>query len=218
MVYILLLLAIVLGYLLGSLNSSLIVGKFYGVDVRKHGSGNAGATNTFRTLGKKAALYTFIGDFLKGIISCLAGFYLIKLVLPSFDNPTLGLMFAGLGCILGHNWPVYFGFRGGKGVLTSFAVMIMMGPLPTLVVFVIFIIIAFITRYVSLASITAAALLPVVGGVFGKSLKISDVKSFVIFTVIIAVLVIYRHSSNVKRLLNGTESKFSLSKRGKGEK
>ncbi|MDP4182682.1 MAG: glycerol-3-phosphate acyltransferase, partial [Bacillota bacterium] len=98
----------VIGYLLGSLNSSLIIGKIYGVDVRKHGSGNAGATNTLRTLGKKAALFVTLGDVFKGIIACLLGYFLL-------GND--GLMSAGIGAIIGHNWPLYFKFKGGKGVL-----------------------------------------------------------------------------------------------------
>jgi len=217
MIYAVFFIILVIGYLLGSLNSSLIVGKFYGVDVRQHGSGNAGATNTLRTLGKKAALLTFIGDFLKGILACLAGYYILSLFYPDYDNLSLGLMLAGLGCVLGHNWPLYFGFRGGKGVLTSFAVLLMMGPLPALIALAVFIIVVLITRIVSISSITAAALLPVIGAVFGTQLNISDVKGFVIFTSLVAALIIFRHSSNIKRLLQGKESKISLSKKGKDE-
>jgi glycerol-3-phosphate acyltransferase PlsY len=121
-------------------------------------------------------------------------------------------MFAGLGCILGHNWPVYFNFKGGKGVLTSFAVMIMMGPIPTLIVFVFFLVMVIITRYISLSSLLAAAILPFIGGIFGKALGITNIKGFIIFTTIIAALIIYRHHSNIKRLLNGTETRFKLSK------
>ena len=108
-------LSTLIGYLLGSMNSSLIVGRFYGVDIRKHGSGNAGTTNALRTLGKKAALLVLAGDALKGILAYIAGFLI-------YDGQ-LGGMLAGTSAILGHIWPVFFGFKGGKGVLTSLAVL-----------------------------------------------------------------------------------------------
>lgn len=217
MIYLALGIIFIVGYLIGSLNTSIIVGKFYGIDVREHGSGNAGATNALRTLGKKAALITLIGDFLKGIVACLIGYLLQKWLLPGSDIKKLGLMVAGVGCIFGHNWPIYFKFKGGKGVLTSFAVMIMMGPLPTLIVFGVFLIVAILTRYVSLASVIAAIALPIVGYIWGDYLGIQDRNSFVIFTIIIAVVIVIRHRENIKRLLNGTESKLGSSKKDKSE-
>lgn len=190
-------LAGVAGYLLGSANSSLIVGKFYGVDIREHGSGNAGMTNTLRTLGKKAALLVLFGDILKGILS-----YLIGLALAG----SVGGMAAGTCAILGHNWPLYFRFKGGKGALTSIAVLFMMNAEIALIILTVFIIIVMITRYVSLGSITGAALFPVLAIAFGQS------TGFVIFAVAIGFLVIFRHRSNIKRILNGTESKLDLGK------
>ena len=187
----------VIGYLLGSANSSLIVGKFYGVDVREHGSGNAGATNTLRTMGKSAALFATIGDILKGIIACLIG----RLIAGE-----LGLMTAGIAAILGHNWPVYFKFKGGKGVLTSLAVVIMMDRKLALILLVSFIIIVALTRYVSLGSVIASSLFPISAVITGKS------SEFIVFAIILAELVIIRHCANLDRLFKGTESKFRKKK------
>jgi glycerol-3-phosphate acyltransferase PlsY len=188
----------ILGYLLGSLNSSLLVGKAYGVDVRNHGSGNAGATNTLRTLGKKAAVFVILGDALKGILACIIG----NLIL-GYD----GLMVAGIGSIVGHNWPVYFKFKGGKGVLTSFAVALMIDWKVALVLFAIFVVIVTISRYISLGSVISAALFPAAAFIHK-----GDDKLYLSIAVIFAALIIIRHRSNIKRIVQGTESKFGKKK------
>ncbi len=188
----------ILGYLLGSLNSSLLVGKAYGVDVRNHGSGNAGATNTLRTLGKKAAVFVILGDALKGVLACLIGSLLIG------NN---GLMVAGIGSIVGHNWPLYFKFKGGKGVLTSFAVALMMDWKVALILFAIFAVVVAISRYISLGSIIGAALFPVAAYIHR-----SDDKLYLVISMIFAFLIILRHRSNIKRIVQGTESKFGKKK------
>ena len=139
--YIRIALAAAAGYLLGSLNTSLIVGRFYKVDVRKHGSGNAGMTNTLRTLGKKAALFVILGDIAKGVLAWLAGYFIY--------GGQLGGMLGGTACITGHIWPVFFGFRGGKGVLTAFAVLLMLDWQIALGLLLVFIVILLATRYVS---------------------------------------------------------------------
>lgn len=197
-----LILSAIAGYLLGSLNSSLIVGKFYGVDVRQHGSGNAGTTNTLRTLGKKAALFVLLGDIAKGFVAFLAG-YLIY-------GGQLGGMFAGTAAIVGHVWPVFFSFKGGKGVLTSLAVLLLIDWPIALGVFCIFIIIVTITRYVSLGSIIAAALFPISAIMLGRNIEI------ILLSAVIALLIIFKHQANIKRLHEGTESKFSLKKKSTG--
>lgn len=216
------------GYLLGSINTSLIVGKFYGVDVRQHGSGNAGMTNVLRTLGKKAAAFTFLGDFLKGIVACLVGSGLISLAMLLFgadvfgtvSNPSqVGLMAAGAFCVFGHNWPIYFGFKGGKGVLTSLSVLLMMGPVPALFAVLLFVIIVALTRYISLGSMLAAAFLPTLVGVcsiFGVDFGVGNVTSYLIFCIPLALLIIIRHKSNIVKLLNGTENKLSFHKKTEG--
>jgi glycerol-3-phosphate acyltransferase PlsY len=190
--------AAIVGYLLGSLNSSLIVGKFYGIDVRKHGSGNAGTTNTLRTLGKKAALFVLAGDMLKGILAYLIGFYL--------SGQPIGGMIGGLSAIIGHNWPVYFGFKGGRGVLTSLAVLLMMDWKIALLLLGVFIIIVAIARYVSLGSIISAALFPVLSLILDRSIQ------QIILSAIIGLMIIILHKDNIKRLLSGTENKLGAKK------
>lgn len=188
----------ILGYLLGSLNSSLLVGKAYGIDVRNHGSGNAGATNTLRTLGKKAAVFVILGDALKGVLACTIG----SLIL-GYD----GLMVAGIGSIVGHNWPLYFKFKGGKGVLTSFAVALMIDWKVALVLFAIFVILVAIFRYISLGSIISASIFPIAAYIH----KGED-KLYIAIAVIFAALIVLRHRSNIKRIVQGTESKFGKKK------
>ena len=190
----------VIGYLLGSANSSVIVGKFHGIDIRKHGSGNAGTTNTMRTLGKKATLYVIIGDLLKGILAYIACFYLT-------GGSILGGMIGGTAAIIGHVWPVYFGFKGGKGVLTSLAVVLMIDWQLALSLLGVFIIIVAITRYVSLGSVIAAILLPLTSAVLGQDAE------HIVFCAIIAVLIVFMHRKNIDRLLKGTESKLSFKKK-----
>jgi glycerol-3-phosphate acyltransferase PlsY len=195
----------VIGYLLGSANTSIIVGKFYGLDVRNHGSGNAGATNTLRTLGKTAAAIVSIGDVLKGIIACLIGLFIIGNI---EGIGALGLMVGGIAAILGHNWPIYFGFKGGKGIFTSFSVVLMMDWKIGLMLLGVFIIVVAITKYVSLGSIIGSGLFPIVSAIpsFNKS------PVFIIFAAILAFLAIYRHRSNILRIINGTESKLGSKK------
>ena len=189
----------IIGYLLGSANSSLIVGKFYGIDIRKHGSGNAGTTNTLRTLGKKAALFVLMGDLLKGVLAYLAGYYI--------TGNALGGMIGGTATIFGHVWPVFFGFKGGKGVLTTLAVLLMMDWFTALILLGLFIIIVALTRYVSLGSIVGAALFPIVSIILGRNIE------NIIISALIAMLIIIMHRSNIKRLLNGSESKLGAKKK-----
>ncbi len=198
----LLILAAAAGYLLGSLNSALIVGKFYSVDVRQHGSGNAGTTNTMRTLGKKAALFVLLGDIAKGLLAYAAGYFIC--------GGQLDGMIAGTAAIIGHIWPVYFGFKGGKGVLTTLAVLFMLDWRAALGLLCVFIVILILTRFVSLGSVVGAFLFPFVEILFGRNTET------IIFSAIIAVLIIVMHRSNIKRLLSGTESKFSFGKRKEG--
>lgn len=197
-------LTFLIGYLLGSVNTSLIVGKFYKVDVRQHGSGNAGMTNTLRTLGKLPAIFVIIGDVLKGVLACIIGNIILTDAVEIHDS--FGAMVGGIGAILGHNWPVYFGFKGGKGVLTAFAVIMTTKPLIGLILLAFFILIVLITRYVSLGSIVAAMLFPAVSFFMEKEFI------YIIFAGLIGLLVITRHKSNIERLINGKESKLGTKK------
>ncbi len=201
--------AAVIGYLIGSINTSIIVGKIAGVDIRKKGSGNAGATNALRTMGKKAAIIVALGDVLKGITACLIGMFLTGEV-ENIGNP--GLMAGGVSAVIGHNWPLYFGFKGGKGILTSLAVVFMMDWRMALLLLGVFIIVVAVTRYVSLGSIIAAALIPVVALI--PPLRHSGI--FFAFALVLAVLAVARHGSNIARLVKGTENKFSFHGKGKG--
>ena len=182
-----------IGYLLGSLNSSLLVGRLYGKDIRQHGSGNAGLTNAFRVLGKTAAVLTALGDILKGVAACVTGQALIG---------DAGAVVAGAASVVGHNWPVYFRFRGGKGALTSISVIFYLDWRIGLILTVAFVIMVLSTRYVSAGSITGAVLLPLTAMLLGKGIN------FIVFSIFLGVLVIVRHGSNIRRLLCGQESKI----------
>lgn len=193
---------IVLGYLIGSINFSILLGASKGVDIRKTGSGNAGATNTLRTFGKLAGLAVLAGDVLKGILACVIGEMII-------GSQSTGLLLAGLGTVAGHNWPVFFGFKGGKGVAASIGVLFMMDYRIALIVLGIFIIVVLILRYVSLGSIIAAASFAVLSciPVFGHTYWLFIAVSFVI-----PVIIILRHRMNIVRLIKGTESKIGAKK------
>ena len=211
MYYVLLGLVAVICYLLGSINTAVILSKIvYKQDIRTQGSGNAGMTNMNRVYGKKAALFTFLGDFCKGILAVLIGKLLLGLA--GFDT-SYGACIAGIFAVIGHNWPIYFGFKGGKGVLTSFSVLLIVVPIPTLIVFALFVILVAITRYVSLGSIVGAASLPVIVFFAGDYLlSVSGLSAVFYLCTFVAALIIIRHHANIKRLIKGQESKLSLKK------
>jgi glycerol-3-phosphate acyltransferase PlsY len=198
--------ALALGYLLGSLNTAVIVGKAYGKDIRSHGSKSAGLTNALRVLGKTAAAFVLAGDILKGVVACLIGLRLGVYVHSGEAKDCVSLLAAGGGAVLGHNWPVYFGFKGGKGMLTAASVMFMIDWVMALISLGVFVTIVALTRYVSLATICAAIFFVAISflPVFGSSLY------FNMFAFLMAVVIIYKHRENVQRLLSGTENKLSF--------
>ncbi len=198
--------ALALGYLLGSLNTGVIVGKIYGKDIRSHGSKSAGLTNTLRVLGKSAAVFVLAGDILKGIIACLVGLHLGVYVYSGEAIDCVSLLAAGAGAVMGHNWPVYFEFKGGKGALTAAAVMFMVDWGMALICLGFFVILVALTRYVSLSTICATMLFASISfiPVFGNTIY------FNIFSFLMAFIIIYKHKENVQRLLSGTENKFSF--------
>ena len=198
--------ALVVGYLLGSLNTSVIVGMVYGKDIRNFGSKSAGLTNTLRVLGKTAALFVLVGDVLKGIVACLVGLWLGVYVHSGQAVDCLTLLAAGAGAVLGHNWPVYFGFKGGKGALTAAAVMFMFNWLMALISLVVFVIVIALSRYVSLGTISAAVFFVAISFVpfFGNTLY------FNVFATFMALVIIFKHKANIERLLSGTENKLKL--------
>lgn len=195
--------ALLQGYLLGSLNASLLIGKIYGVDVRKMGSGNAGMTNTLRSVGKFAAILVTIGDMLKAVVACMIGGFILK---DAWGFSEVGLMFGGFGAILGHNWPVFFGFRGGKGVLTTFAFILMMNLWLGLILFGIFLFLVVIFRYVSLGSLVACLAFPLLSYLFKESFHLDFL--FILFATLVSILVVMKHRSNIKRLLQGNENRI----------
>lgn len=191
------------GYLFGGINSSILVSKWlYRDDIRKHGSKNAGLTNIMRVYGKKAAAFTLIGDFLKTLIACTIGYVLM--------GPKGGYI-AGLFCMLGHIFPIYFKFKGGKGVLSGAAMILCLDWQVFLVVLLIFILIVIGTKYVSLGSIMASLLYPLI---LDRMMKIRMGASGieVTFALFGALIVVLTHRSNIKRLINHEENKFSFKK------
>ena len=187
-------LCLILGYLIGSLNFAIIYSKLKGDDIRSHGSGNAGATNVLRTYGKAPAALVFILDISKGIIAILLARSVFGGIIYDCS--------AALGAVLGHNFPIYYKFAGGKGVSTSLAVLLTLHYPTALVAMATFIIVVLITKYVSLSSILAAVSAIIASFIFFKL----DV--FSVFCTLIGILCIFRHRPNIKRLLNGNENKL----------
>lgn len=198
-------LVIIGAYLIGSICSGLLIGKFgYGVDIRTHGSGNLGATNAYRVLGPSPAATIFLADFLKGVLGVLLAkaFFVSE---PALLANTI-VALAGLAAIAGHTWSIYIKFSGGKGVATGAGVlMAMLGWKVVAVLLVIWLVVVGISRYVSLASITIAAAAPFVTYYFHHA---RGELPFLIFSIIGGLTVIYNHRSNIKRLFSGQESKF----------
>jgi glycerol-3-phosphate acyltransferase PlsY len=193
-------------YLLGSLNGALLMSKaLMGDDIRKHGSGNAGATNVLRTYGAKWTVIVSLWDIAKGVLAVLLANHL----LPNkyFGGEILaGGLIVGFFVAVGHIFPVFFGFKGGKGVLTSCAVFFAIDPVVASISLGFFFIIVVITRYISLGSVCAVAILPALGWLFGRGVPAIAMYASV------GLLIIILHRANIKRLLNGTESKFSKKK------
>lgn len=198
--------ALALGYLLGSLNTAVIVGKIYGKDIRSHGSKSAGLTNTLRVLGKSAAVFVLAGDVLKGVIACLIGLRFGVYVQSGEAIDCVSLLAAGAGAVMGHNWPVYFGFKGGKGALTAAAVLFMFDWVIALICLVFFVTIVALTRYVSLGTMCATILFVVISfiPISGHTLY------FHVFALLMAFTVVFKHRGNIQRLLSGAENKLAF--------
>lgn len=181
-------------YLIGSIPTGLLLGKAYGIDVRKEGSGNIGATNLYRTVGRKVGIITLLGDCLKGLLPVLA-------VKAGPFPPELAAL-VGLAAFCGHVFSLFLKFRGGKGVATALGVFLALAPAAVAVALALFAVLMFLWRYVSLGSISAAAVMPLAVYLLGGN------RTVTLVTLIIALIVIARHHENIRRLLSGTENRF----------
>jgi len=210
--------ALLIGYLIGSFQTGYLVGKLYGIDIREHGSKNAGMTNINRTLGKKPALVVFIVDIFKAVLA----FVIVPIIIAdaswsfsawshtfpeSFAHPSLLIgLYAGVGAILGHDFPFFMKFKGGKGISCTLGLILMLNWQAALITYAAGIIIVIAFRYISLASLVITLLTPILLAVFGYDIEI------VIVTAIFCALAWFLHRENIQRLITGTERRFELKK------
>ena len=201
----------VIAYLLGSISFSAIISKkMAGFDVREKGSGNAGTTNVLRSVGKKAAILTLICDVLKGVLAVLVAYIAGNIVKEGVDRALL-IQIAGLLVVVGHTFPIFFGFKGGKGIATALGVLLITNWNIGLICLVFALVLMALTKMVSLGSISAAILFPVLILLMPHTAYLVD-GNYVIYSILMAVLVVFNHRANVKRLLNGTENKLDFKK------
>jgi glycerol-3-phosphate acyltransferase PlsY len=202
-------LTVLIAYLLGSIPTGFLVAKARGVDIRTVGSGNIGATNVFRILGKAAGIFVLLVDAAKGWVAVFG----VARLLAGWFYPEAGpsarewfALCAGVAAILGHNYTCWLHFKGGKGIATSAGVLVALVPVPLLVILGVWISVFALSRYVSLASICAAFVLPFAAWAFGES------RTIILVTAALAALAIYKHKANIQRLLNGTENRIGAKK------
>jgi glycerol-3-phosphate acyltransferase PlsY len=197
-------------YLIGSIPFGLLIGRvFYKKDIRDYGSGNIGATNAYRTLGPVPGIAVFLADFLKGFVPALAAKVILQPIDPNIV-PLISIL-AGVVSMTGHNYSVFLKFEGGKGMSTAAGFIAAIWPLVMVILLLVWITVIAITRYVSLASIIVAVLFPVI------VIFLQPLPPYVIFSVLTAIVGVYRHRSNIKRLINGTELKIGSKAKKKEE-
>ena len=200
--------AILVGsYLLGSIPFGYLAGRLEGTDIRKFGSGNIGATNAVRVLGKKYGYPVFALDFLKGFGAVKISMLMALGPPPGWNSPEIFGIAAAISCVLGHSYPPWLKFIGGKGVATSAGALFALVPIGGFIGIAIWVVTFWVTRYVSLASVTAAVALPIV--ILAVSWRSENAKAIFSFSVCVAAVVIWRHRSNLSRLLRGTEPRFT---------
>lgn len=201
---------LVIGYVFGTFQTAYIYGKMKGIDIREHGSGNAGTTNALRVLGKKAGVIVLLGDVAKTVLAVVV----VRLLFGRMDGDMLPLlgMYAAAGAILGHNFPVQLKFRGGKGIACTAGLILTLGPIVTVLEAATFLLVVFVTRYVSLGSIIVVIELVISLMVLGQmgyyGMSQAHLIEFYIVCAALSAMAIYRHRANIKRLLNGTENKI----------
>lgn len=204
----------VIAYLIGSINFSIILSKkMAGFDIREKGSGNAGTTNMLRSVGKKAAVITLICDILKGVVSILITVLAGKII-KNLDNALL-VQLAGIFVIIGHTFPVFFKFKGGKGIATALGVLLMINWQIGLICLIFALVLMALTKMVSVGSIAAAILFPILVAFIDQNYIVQTSNSnwsYLVFSIIVALLVIFNHRANVQRILNGTENRLSFKK------
>ena len=205
----------IIAYLIGSINFSILISKKKaGYDIRQKGSGNAGTTNMLRNLGKKYAAITLICDVLKGVVAI--GIAIIVGNILGDTNKALLVQIAGVAVVIGHTFPIFFGFKGGKGVATSLGILLMTNWQLGLICLVFALVLMGLTRVVSMGSIAAAILYPVLTLFVGGGHYIVEStglgNGYFIYSVILAIIVIFNHRENIKRILSGTENKISFNK------
>lgn len=203
----------VIAYLIGSVNFSVLISKkMAGFDVREKGSGNAGTTNMLRSVGKKAAAITLICDILKGVIS-IGIAIIVGNIAKTLDKELL-LQIAGIAVVLGHTFPIFFGFKGGKGVATSLGVLLMSNWQIGLICLVFAVVLMALTRMVSLGSCAAAVLFPVLTLFINQHYTVltegKNGRVYLVYSIILAIIVLYNHRENIKRILSGTENRLSF--------
>ena len=208
---------IVVAYLLGSISFSVIFGKkFKGVDVRESGSKNAGTTNVLRVAGKKAAACALICDILKGVVAVLIAYVITKFGFAQDINGVILVQNAGIAAIIGHMFPIFYGFKGGKGVATTLGILLLLNWKIGLIICIFMIIVIIATKMVSVASLGAAMLYPVLVIFISDGYLILSEEIFAhgyfVFSIIIAGIIAYNHRANIKRLATGTENKISFKK------
>ena len=201
-------LVLIESYLLGSIPFGYLAGRFAGVDIRKAGSGNIGATNVLRVLGKRYGYPVFVLDFLKGFGAVRIAMAIIMAVRPESTSPEVAGVLAAIFAVIGHSFPIWLKFRGGKGVATSAGALFGLMPLATVIGGGIWILTFLLTRYVSLASVTTAVALPIVIAIM-TWLNQTDGKALFYSSLCIAAVIIWRHHSNLSRLVRGTEPRFT---------
>ena len=201
----------IIAYLIGSINFSIIISKkMAGFDVREKGSGNAGTTNMLRSVGKRAAALTLLCDVLKGVVAIGIAIIVGKLV-KDLDKALL-VQLSAIAVVIGHTFPIFFQFKGGKGVATSLGVLLMVNWQIGLICLVFAVALIALTRMVSLGSVGAAILYPVLVMFIHNNYTVSEGSGYLIFSIILAVLVAFNHRANIKRLMNGTENRISFKK------
>jgi glycerol-3-phosphate acyltransferase PlsY len=196
-----------IGYLIGSVPAGYIAGRMAGVDIRNLGSGNVGATNVLRVLGKRYGYPVFVFDFLKGAVAVEASILIFSAGYGDQMNRELCSILSGISCVIGHSYPVWLRFKGGKGVATSAGVIFVLIPLAAVIVGVVWIVTFEASRYVSVASVAAALTLPLTVGAMLYLKKLNG-PIFLYLSICLALVVIWRHRSNLSRLKNGTEQRF----------